>query len=304
MSRSDSLGRISQGKFEILGKGAVGGMGEVYAVRHRLLGELRAVKIMRAASASDPQLRERFMQEARTAARLHHPNLVQLYDLAFHEDGTAYMVLEWIEGLDLAKLLKEYGPPPLAATLDMAGQALDALGYLHDEGIVHRDVSTDNLMVAEAPGGGFRVKVIDLGIAKSIKHDSGLTRRGLFVGKLHYAAPETLTPGRRLPEVLSLDDVTTDLDLTPNRGDALSIRGLAREVALLTRQAVVRPSYAPIAATTDAAFPVAIENFDGCPRYLGRVISGVDVTRPVPWWLRERLRRSGLRSIDPVVDVT
>ena len=118
------------------------------------------------------------------------------------------------------------------------------------------------------------------------------------------AAPGVLTPGRGLSEVLSLDDVTIELDLTPNRGDALSIRGLAREVALLTRQAVARPSYARVAATTDATFSVAVENFDGCPRYLGRVISGVDATRPVPWWLRERLRRSGLRSIDPVVDVT
>ena len=114
----------------------------------------------------------------------------------------------------------------------------------------------------------------------------------------------TLAPGRSISEVLSLDDVTIDLDLTPNRGDALSIRGLAREVALLTRQTATRPTYARVPATTDAAFPVAIENFGGCPRYLGRVISGVDATRPVPWWLRERLRRSGLRSIDPVVDVT
>ena len=119
-----------------------------------------------------------------------------------------------------------------------------------------------------------------------------------------YGVDAGLTPGRDLSEVLSLDDVTIDLDLTPNRGDALSIRGLAREVALLTRQAVVRPTTAPVPATTDVAFPVVIENFDGCPRYLGRVIAGVDVARPVPWWLRERLRRSGLRSIDPVVDVT
>ena len=119
-----------------------------------------------------------------------------------------------------------------------------------------------------------------------------------------YAGREALTPGRDLSEALSLNDVTIDLDLTPNRGDALSIRGLAREVALLTRQAVVRPTIEVVPATTDDAFPVAIENFDGCPRYLGRVIAGVDVARPAPWWLRERLRRSGLRSIDPVVDVT
>ena len=119
-----------------------------------------------------------------------------------------------------------------------------------------------------------------------------------------YAADEALTPGRDLSEVLALDDVTIDLDLTPNRGDALSIRGLAREVALLTRQAVVRPTVARVPASSEDVFPVAIENYEGCPRYLGRVIAGVDVARPVPWWLRERLRRSGLRSIDPVVDVT
>ena len=118
------------------------------------------------------------------------------------------------------------------------------------------------------------------------------------------ALEDALTPGRPLADALGLDDVTVDLDLTPNRGDALSIRGLAREVGLLTDQEVSRPAAAPVAAATDATFPVTIENYGGCPRYLGRVITGVDVSRPVPWWLRERLRRCGLRSIDPVVDVT
>lgn len=159
--------------------------------------------------------------------------------------------------------------------------------------------------------GGFAIKRAALrGVESSgmlcseVELGLGEDDTGILDLEAGYAANGALTPGRDLSEVLSLDDVTIDLDLTPNRGDALSIRGLAREVALLTRQAVVRPATARIPSTTDRAFPVAVENFDGCPRYLGRVISGVDVSRPVPWWLRERLRRSGLRSIDPVVDVT
>lgn len=192
MSTPEKLASATMGKYEFVGAGAVGGMGEVYAVRHRLLQELRAVKIMRGADAPNRQLQERFILEARLSARLRHPNLVQLYDLAFHEDGTVYMVLEWIEGLDLAKVLQQYGPPPLADALSIARQAVRALDYLHGEGVVHRDIAADNLMIAEKPGGELEVKLIDLGIAKSISTDSGLTRKGLFVGKLRYAAPETL----------------------------------------------------------------------------------------------------------------
>ena len=113
-----------------------------------------------------------------------------------------------------------------------------------------------------------------------------------------------LPPGKDITAALALDDTTVTLDLTPNRGDCLSLRGLAREVAVLNDLAVAAPPCAPVAATVEAALPVAVENEAGCPRYLGRVLSGVDVSRRAPLWLRERLRRCGLRSIDPVVDVT
>ena len=103
---------------------------------------------------------------------------------------------------------------------------------------------------------------------------------------------------------LALDDLTIDLDLTPNRGDCLGMRGLAREVGLLSNTPVTPPAGVAVPAATDAVFPVQIENPAGCPRYLGRVVLGVDLERPAPLWMRERLRRCGLRSIDPVVDVT
>ena len=113
-----------------------------------------------------------------------------------------------------------------------------------------------------------------------------------------------LRPGDDLHTALALDDVTIDLDLTPNRGDAFSIRGLAREVGVLNEVPVSAPEIPSVAAIADAVFPVVVDNPVGCPRYLGRVVQDVDVGRPTPTWMRERLRRCGLRPIDPVVDVT
>ena len=103
---------------------------------------------------------------------------------------------------------------------------------------------------------------------------------------------------------LPLDDLTVDMDLTPNRGDCLSIKGLAREVGVLNNLEVAYPAITPVLAQSERSFPVTLEATAQCPKYLGRVIEGVDLSRPSPDWLTQRLRRCGLRSIDPVVDVT
>lgn len=116
--------------------------------------------------------------------------------------------------------------------------------------------------------------------------------------------PEDLAVGTDLREALALDDRTVNLDLTPNRGDCLSVRGLAREVGVLNNVAVEEMEVPPVAPVHSSTLEVRLEDPAGCPRYLGRIIRGVDVTRGSPLWLKERLRRCGLRSIDPVVDVT
>ena len=103
---------------------------------------------------------------------------------------------------------------------------------------------------------------------------------------------------------LPLDDLTVDVDLTPNRGDCLSLKGLAREVGVLNNLEVTYPEIPAVAPQIDTTFPVEVIASEQCPRYLGRVIEGVDLSQPSPSWLTERLRRCGLRSIDPVVDVT
>ncbi len=110
--------------------------------------------------------------------------------------------------------------------------------------------------------------------------------------------------GQDVRTLLNLDDLSIEIDLTPNRADCLSIAGLAREVAVLNDLTLTAPAIEPVAATHQDTFPVTLEDPVGCPRYVGRVLNNVNVAAQSPLWMVERLRRSGIRSIDPVVDVT
>jgi phenylalanyl-tRNA synthetase beta chain len=116
--------------------------------------------------------------------------------------------------------------------------------------------------------------------------------------------PAELEVGTDLRQAMNLDDSSIEVDLTPNRGDCFSIRGIARDIGVVNRQLVTEPDIPSVTPASDKTFSVKIENTERCPRYAGRVISGVDVTRPSPLWLQEKLRRSGIRSIDAVVDIT
>ncbi len=116
--------------------------------------------------------------------------------------------------------------------------------------------------------------------------------------------PEEAPVGRSVRQYLELDDNVIEVDLTPNRADCLSLRGVAREVAALNRVTVTGPEFHELAPVHDERLKVHLEDPAACPRYLGRVLKGVDLQAHSPLWLVERLRRAGLRSIDPVVDVT
>jgi serine/threonine-protein kinase len=182
-----------EGKYEILEKIREGGMGAIYKVRHRLLDEVRVVKVIR--SQADPvgEGGERFLREARAANKLRHPNIAMLHDFAIAEDGQAFIVMEFIDGWNLLEVLSGYGPPPVALTLEVARQSLKALGYLHRHKIVHRDVSPDNLMLSRDVDGNPLVKLIDLGIAKTLEGQGNLTTTGIFLGKPRYGSPERLS---------------------------------------------------------------------------------------------------------------
>jgi len=116
--------------------------------------------------------------------------------------------------------------------------------------------------------------------------------------------PEDAPIGQDLRDYLKLEDFSLELDLTPNRGDCLGIVGIAREIAVLNAMEFKMPTILPVEASIPDSVPVSILASTQCPRYLGRVVRGVDIAANTPLWMKERLRRSGIRSIDPVVDVT
>ncbi len=179
-----------EGKYEIVAKLKEGGMGAIYKVRHRLLEELRVVKVLRSQHEGDEELRLRLAREARAAIQLRHPNVVQIFDFSLDATGAGLIIMEYIHGSDLTYLLKEDRRPSLALSLEIARQSLRALGFLHRQGFVHRDVSPDNLMLTVDVEGEPLMKLIDLGIAKNHDAEQDLTVSGSFLGKFRYASPE------------------------------------------------------------------------------------------------------------------
>lgn len=110
--------------------------------------------------------------------------------------------------------------------------------------------------------------------------------------------------GTDIREFLKLDDTTIEISVTPNRADCLGILGVARDVAVINQLPLVEPEMNPVKATIDATIPIDVQAPQACPRYLGRVVKGINVKVPTPLWMREKLRRCGTRSIDAVVDIT
>jgi tRNA A-37 threonylcarbamoyl transferase component Bud32 len=178
-----------ESRFEVLAKLGEGGMGCVYKVRHRDLDEIRIVKTLRAHLSSDAGLRERFINEARRGMQLRHEHIAAVHDFAVCADGTGYIVMEFVYGLNLRDLLATKGPLSLPLVGAIAVQTLDALAYLHSHKFVHRDISPDNLMLTTTDGQPF-IKLIDLGISKSLEAGNTMTATGQFLGKVSYASPE------------------------------------------------------------------------------------------------------------------
>jgi eukaryotic-like serine/threonine-protein kinase len=178
-------------KYEILETIAQGGMGAVYRVRHRLTDDLRVLKVLRSPVEPTPAVAAPFPSEAWKASRLRHSHLAILYDYALTDDGRAVLVLENVAGLSLREILRRFGTPPLAVTLEIGRQVCRALAALHQQHILHSDLSLGSLMLAPDFDGWPLVKLIDRGLAKSLEGSGeALSTGGVFVGKLRYAAPE------------------------------------------------------------------------------------------------------------------
>ena len=187
------VGSVLDGKYEIVRSLASGGMGEVFLARHLHLDELRVVKVLRRDLATDPESQQRFLREARLATQVKHPNVAILHDCTrLAETGGFYMVSEYVEGEDAHSRLDAQGPFPVPVVLELGIQALRGLGAIHSLGIIHRDVSPDNLMVFHDAHERLRLKIIDLGLARTLAPDPRfeVTQTGTFMGKLRYCSPE------------------------------------------------------------------------------------------------------------------
>ncbi|MBI2213139.1 MAG: TonB family protein [Acidobacteria bacterium] len=201
-------GDVIDGRYEVLERLPGGGMGELYKVRHIHLAEFRVIKILRADQLTDDTQRKRFFQEAKIAASIKNSNVGLLHDFATLPDGTYYMVEEFIDGLTISRSLRAGRRFTLGEIVDIAHQVLSGLIAIHEKGIVHRDISPDNIMLCQHDG-TMQARIIDLGIAKHVVAQEGpaLTSAGLFVGKPHYASPEQL----RMMETDEAIDHRTDL---------------------------------------------------------------------------------------------
>lgn len=185
---------VIRGQYEALDRLGAGGMGEVYRARDLKLDRLVALKVLKAGPTLDPAARSRFIQEAKAASALNHPNIIVIYDIV-DESDMEVMVMEYVAGKTLAELIPP-GGLPVASVLNYGRQIADALGAAHRAGIIHRDLKPGNIMIGERD----RLKVLDFGLAKlqaaqfSSDPDSTqlspLTVQGSIIGTLSYMSPE------------------------------------------------------------------------------------------------------------------
>jgi serine/threonine protein kinase len=150
------------GKYELLSEMGAGAMGIVYRARDRVLDREVALKVMRPETQMHEEAAERFRREARACARLHHPNLVTVYDLGEAEDGVTFIAMELLEGVDFRTAVKQKAQLPMALKIDLIAQICEGLGHAHRHGIVHRDIKPSNLFLHLEK----YAKILDFGIAR------------------------------------------------------------------------------------------------------------------------------------------
>lgn len=218
-----------------------GGFGVVYKARHLTIDRVVAIKVLLATFAQkDPTAKERFRREATIAASLDYPNSLRIFDYGETDEGVFYLVMEYLQGQELAKLIRQSGPLPIPRAIHIIRQVLHALMEAHSRGIVHRDIKPDNVMLISLAYDPDYVKVMDFGIAKMADAGEQITRAGITLGTPRYMPVEQLR-GERLSPSTDLyavglvlyemllakpafdGDSAVDIALTVMRGQTLKV---------------------------------------------------------------------------------
>lgn len=244
------------GNYVVLDKLGQGGMGAVFKARHRRMGRVVCLKVPHSACRRSPALLDRFRQEARTAAALAHPNIVVAHD-ADEAEGIPFLVMEFVEGRDLAGLVARQGPLSPKQAIGLVLQVAQALAYAHRRGVIHRDIKPHNLLLDESG----TVKILDLGLARfdsflapnpdATTHAS-VTASGVIMGSVDYMAPEQALNGRladQRSDIYSLGCTFYFLLM----GKVLYAGETLMEKLVAHREQVI-PSLATVAPESDAVF--------------------------------------------------
>jgi serine/threonine-protein kinase len=195
-------GEVLMGKYRVERVLGVGGMGAVVEAKHIQLDDRVAIKFLLASMALNSEIVARFLREGRAAAKIRNEHVVRVFDVGTLESGAPYMVMEFLQGQDLAHLIDRQGKLPFAQAIDWVLEACEAIAEAHAAGIVHRDLKPANLFVHEKSDGGHTIKVLDFGISKlSEAADAanfGITKTQAVMGSPRYMSPEQMRSSRNV----------------------------------------------------------------------------------------------------------
>jgi serine/threonine protein kinase len=252
------IGVELDGRYRIEKQIGEGGMGVVFLARHMVIEKAVAIKVLRAEVASDEAVVKRFVQEARAASRIGHPNIIDVTDFGTTKDGLTYQVMEFLEGQTLAALLQQEVTLDLTRALAIVAQMARALGAAHDKGIIHRDLKPENVFLMSREGRDDFVKIVDFGIAKVQPTDANsaeprLTRIGTVFGTPEYMSPEQAS-GRNdvdlRADIYALGVILYEMlcGRVPLRGDT-TVRTLAMQ--MLDDPTPIREAYPEVEITAE-----------------------------------------------------
>jgi serine/threonine-protein kinase len=195
------VGAVLSRRFKLEKVLGSGGMGAVYATDQVVDGRPVAVKVLHPEFVQEPQVKDRFVEEARTSMRLIHPNILRVHECAEAEDGTPYIVMERLDGVPLSAYTQGGGRVPLGQAVVIEQGILAGLAAAHTQGIVHRDLKPENVFLARDAGSQFTVKLLDFGIAKVMDVAGGMgskTRTGMLLGTPAYMSPEQVKDSKNV----------------------------------------------------------------------------------------------------------